>query len=100
MLATKTGQRPSDIFSVEDEWFAYQFDRAVMLVGTVLENAAQELVESGIGKEKKMVPKYHMDQLLDPDFHLPRPLSRKERERQNLNSWANMMGARRFKAGK
>lgn len=105
MLAKTTGQRPSDILPVDDivvdsaDWFAYQFDRAVLLVGTVIENAAQELVESGMGKDKKMVPKYHMDQLLDPDFHLPRPPSRKQRERQNLDSWARMLGAKRIKAG-
>lgn len=76
-----TGQRPSQIVGVSDEWAALQFDNAVVLVGTGIENASQEMREVGSGKSKKMVPKYHMDELLDPDFKLPAPPTKEQRER-------------------
>ena len=67
-LATTTHQRPSDIIGIDDRWAAYQFDSAVCLVGTTMENAIQETVKSG----DSIVPRYTMAQLLDADFRLPR----------------------------
>lgn len=106
MLAKTTGQRPSDIISIDGvvehsaDWFAYQFDKAVTLVGTVIENASQELVESGMGKSKRMVPKYSMEQLLDPDFHLPRPPSKQQRARQGLEALKRFKNVKTIRAGR
>lgn len=44
---------------------AYQFDAAVVLFGTALENALQERVE---GADKKSRPKYKLDELLNDTF--------------------------------
>lgn len=70
-LATATHQRPSDIVGIDDRWAAYQFDAAVVLVGTTVENALQEMSESG----GKMTPRYTSAQLLDAGFRLPQPAS-------------------------
>lgn len=72
LTATKTGQRPSDLVCVEDRWAALQFDNAVTLVGTVIENAAQEMEQRGSDDKPRWEPKYTMEQLLDPAFRLPR----------------------------
>lgn len=71
MTATKTGQRPSELIGVEDEWAAYQFDSAVVLVGTAIEGAAQEMEKRGSDDNPRWEPKYTMKQLLDEDFRLP-----------------------------
>jgi len=71
VLAGATHQRPSDIVGVDDRWAAYQFDSAVCLVGTTIENALQETSEIG----GKMMPRYTLTQLLDADFRLPQPES-------------------------
>lgn len=57
---------------VEDRWAALQFDNAVTLVGTVIENAAQEMEQRGSDDKPRWEPKYTMEQLLDPAFRLPR----------------------------
>ena len=79
-----------------DRWAALQFDNAVTLVGAVIEDAAQEQQEVGTQKEARWQAKYHMEQLLDDDFRLPRPPTLKERERsalQGLLGWAAMSGS-------
>lgn len=73
MTAKTTAQRPSALVQIRDAWAALQFDNAVTLTGVTLENASQELKEVGAGSNKKMIPKYTMTQLLDPDFRLPAP---------------------------
>lgn len=55
------------------ELAAYLYDSAVVTLGTVIENALLERVESGEGKDYKSEPKYTLHQLLDPSFKLPRP---------------------------
>lgn len=72
-LAKATSSRPSDIACIEDRWAAYQFDSAVTFVGVVIENALHETREVGVGQHKRQEPKYTIAQLLDPEFHLPRP---------------------------
>lgn len=76
MTAKTTAQRPSSLVRIRDTWAALQFDNAVTLVGITLENAANELHEVGMGKHKKMAPKYTLAQLLEPDFRLPAPKSK------------------------
>jgi len=39
----------------------------------VIENALHETREVGVGQHKRTEPKYTITQLLDPEFHLPRP---------------------------
>lgn len=56
---------------IEDRWAALQFDHAVTLVGLVIENAAQETVNTGDDKRPRWTRKYTMRQLLDPGFRLP-----------------------------
>lgn len=70
-LAGTTHQRPSDIICIEDRWAAYQFDSAVSLVGTTIENALQETREVG----GKLNPRYTLAQVLDADFRFPRDAS-------------------------
>ena len=70
-MAKATATRPSEIVEIYDPWYAYQFDNAVILVGTAIENAAQELEKVGSDEKSELQPKYTMQQLLDDDFRLP-----------------------------
>lgn len=79
-----------------DRWLAYQFDSAVALVGSAIENASQEMEKHGDDKNAKWRPKYTMQQLLDPDFRLPlnddeRP-SRRERETDDRTFFSGLSG--------
>ncbi len=71
-MARTTGQRPSTLVGIEDPWTAYQLDSAVVLVGSAIRGAAQEMreIDHGGGR-KELVPRYTMAQLLDPEFRLP-----------------------------
>ena len=42
--------------------------------------------EVGVGKGKKMVPKYQMDELLDQDFQIPAPLTKAQREKATIDN--------------
>lgn len=66
-LTGTTHQRPSDIVGISDRWAAYQFDSAVALIGTTIENALQETVKAG----ERTTPRYTLAQLLGADFRLP-----------------------------
>lgn len=57
---------------ISDRWTAYQLDTAVSMVGTVLENAANEMEKVGGDDNPEWKPKYTMTQLLADDFRLPR----------------------------
>lgn len=70
-MATKLGNRPSEIIGLADPWYAYQFDNAVVLVGSAIENASQEMTKIGSDENAEWRLKYTMTQLLDPDFRLP-----------------------------
>lgn len=96
LIATKTGKRPSEIVGIDEEWVAYQFDNAVVLVGNAIENASQEMEKYGDEKSPKWRQKYTMKQLLDPDFRLPlsddeRP-SRRERETDDKTFFSGLAG--------
>jgi len=80
VTAKTTSQRPSQLLGIEAEWTAYQFDSAVSLLGNVLEGASQEMEEVGTGKDRHMQRKYTMQQLLDPEFRLPREHGRSEED--------------------
>ena len=41
-LGTAYGRRPSEIVGIDDEWAAYQFDAACLVVGRKVENALAE----------------------------------------------------------
>lgn len=47
---------------------AYQLDAAVTTFGTIIKNALQETVETGIGSSKRRVAKYKIGDLLDDSF--------------------------------
>lgn len=86
-LTRMSSQRPSRILRVGDEWAAYQFDQAVLMVGTAIENAAQETHNVGDDTHPKYKSRYRMDELLDPDFRLPAPPTEEERKQQ---AWASL----------
>ena len=54
-----------------DAWISYQIDRAVTVFGIIVDNALLERME--IGTEGDTVQRYTLNQLLDPEFYLPRP---------------------------
>ena len=87
----------------QDPWIAYQLDHAVNFLGLTVENAAQEMHKVGIGKDTSYEPVYRMDQLLDPEFRLPRPPTEKERQRAAIDSLKAFAGksnaVKVFKAG-
>ena len=95
-MAIKTAARPSDIIGIDDPWAAYQFDNAIVLIGSAIENASQEMEKHGDEKSPKWRQKYTMKQLLDPDFRLPlsddeRP-SRRERETDDKTFFSGLAG--------
>ena len=96
LTAVKTATRPSSIVGIDEEWIAYQFDNAVILVGNAIENASQEMEKYGGDDKPKWRQKYTMQQLLDPDFKLPlaedeRP-SRRERETDDRSFFSGLAG--------
>ncbi len=96
-MAKALGQRPSNIVGIGERWAAYQFDAAVTLVGNGIENASQEMQELGEGTNKRLVPRYTMDQLLDSQFRLPSPPSAAARARDGiaaLKALAQRQGSR------
>ena len=69
-LATKTGQRPSRLLNVYDQWAAYQFDQTVIYVGLTLDNLSQELENVGDDKKPRYEKKYRLSDLLDDEFRV------------------------------
>lgn len=70
------GGRPSQHLAVpplQNDWAAYQFDNAVLFVGITVENALGERENRGSEDRPDWQPKYKLNQLLEPDFRLPRP---------------------------
>lgn len=76
---------------IDDPWFALQFDSAVSFLGNVIENAAHEQYNAGSEKAPKYERKYEMDQLLDPKFRLPAPLTREEKDMERQRAAINML---------
>lgn len=95
--AKATGTRPSQLVQINDPWLGLQFDQATIFVGTVIENASQEMRNAGTQKAPKYVPRYRMDQLLDPEFRLPAPPTKEERERGAIASLKALKGVKSFK---
>lgn len=81
---------------VVDPWTALQFDNAVALVGITIENASQELTNTGSEKQPKWEPKYSMAQLLDDDFRLPAP-PRAEKPRSGIEGLRGLPGVKIWK---
>ena len=64
-------------------------------MGTVIENASQEMTNVGTEDKPKTAPRYHMDELLDPDFKLPAPKTKRQRNAEGLASFVGMIRADR-----
>jgi hypothetical protein len=75
---------------VTDRWAALQFDNAVGLVGTVLENAAQEQTNVGTKNKPEWKPTYTLGQLLADDFRLPAP----EKPKSGIEGLLSMKGVK------
>ena len=84
------GQRPSTLARVKGTWESLQFDQAVTMFGVIVENAANEMQEVGPKDYKHMVNRYELEQLLDPAFRLPAPLTAKQRERASIDALKTM----------
>lgn len=99
MTATKLSNRPSDFVEyIDDRLAAYQFDKAVMTFGMLIENALQERVKVGAGDNYEYAAKYRLDDLLTPGFTLPKPLSKKDRERAAVMNLQNLAGVKVWRA--
>lgn len=51
---------------------AYQLDAAVTAFGVMIDNATQETVEVGSGTNKRIRPRWTIEELLANDFRFPR----------------------------
>jgi len=85
------GQRPSNLVQIADSWAAYQFDSAVVFLGNTIEAAVQETEWIGSDKDRRLEPKYTMDQLLDADFRLP--LSEAQKQEDGLGALKALAGS-------
>lgn len=70
--AKETCSRPSSLLCIRDRLAAYQFDNAVIRFRIIMENALQETVEVGVGTSRRVVARYTLQELLDPDFKFAR----------------------------
>jgi hypothetical protein len=73
LTATKTGQRPSALLAVRDEWAAFQLDSAVVTFGQIIESLLNETDEIDMGDTKRIVSRYKLSELLDPKFYVNAP---------------------------
>ncbi len=80
--AEKASRLPSEcvpgLLAEIGEWGVYCFDNAIGFFMRVIENALHERVETGTSSELRSAAKYTLMQLLEDDFHLPRPLTHKQ----------------------
>lgn len=105
MKAERSNRLPSEcvpgIEEVACDWTIWQFDNAVHFFMTVIKNALEERVEADTKKEPRWEAKYSLDQLLDDDFRLPRPLTQAEKRRAigaQVKAMFGMSGTRKSKA--
>jgi hypothetical protein len=98
LTAKTVSQRPSDLVGIADQWAAYQLDSTVTFFGTVIENAANERENIGSKTKPEWQQRYTMNQLLDPDFRLPAPKKRRDKELDAVAAFAGLPGVRRVKA--
>ena len=102
--AKASHSRPSELVEIEDRWAAYQFDNAVIFFGDVVDAASQEQEQVGPENKPQWRAKYHLQQLLDPEFRLPaaepwQPEEETERDRQMAAiEWLRLM-ARKTSGG-
>lgn len=76
--AAKYSKPPSALVpGLVDELACYQFDNAVLWFCTTVENALNETEKVGVGDKATERAKYTLDQLLDDNFRLPRPVTAK-----------------------
>ena len=66
------GQRPSRLARILGTWEALQFDQAVTTFGIVIENAAQERINTGSEDKPQWRNKYTLGELLTSGFVLER----------------------------
>lgn len=100
LTAKAMSSRASDLIGIEDRWTALQFDNAVTLVGTVIENASQEQHNVGMKEKPQWVNLYEMSQLLDPAFRLsppPKLKTEKERNRDAITGLMRLRGVKVFR---
>lgn len=76
---------PSEVFGEEDSIAAWMLDNAVTWFGITIENALQERVKTGTGKDVEYKPRYSLTRLLDENYRIPRPLPEPE---VNHNPWS------------
>jgi hypothetical protein len=63
-IASQSGQRPSSLIGVSDQWAALQFDRAVIWMGTFIESKLMETQNVGTKNAPKYESKYKLEDLL------------------------------------
>lgn len=87
---------PSEIADPRERWddlTRYQFDNAVTLFGTTIENALHETVEVSVyvqgRRQTSHKPKYTLAQLLDDSFKLPAP--QPARPAEPVNPWEPLL---------
>lgn len=88
-LAKLGKKQPSEIVGITDLWIAYQFNSAIGLVGTTIENALNEMVKGG---SDNLVNRYELSDLLKPEFKLPRPLNDKEKQIKSIEWFKSQIG--------
>lgn len=100
LTATKVSKRPSELLEFWiDPWTAYQLDAAVIMVGTGIENALQELENVGTPMQPKYQPKYRLAQLLKQDFRLPAPKTEREMQKSGIEALKALKGVRVRRVG-
>jgi hypothetical protein len=87
---------PSFLLLIGDPWLAFQFDNAVNYLGITVENALYEKRNVGTEKKPDMQPMYTLEQLLDDNFRMPRPV--KEQPKSGIAALMAMTGVRVHKA--
>lgn len=84
-LKLKTYQRPPSLdLMLDDALTAWCVDGAVLWFGITVENALQERIDVGVGKDKRSEAKYTLEELLDAAFTLPRPAPKAKKPPQNV----------------
>jgi hypothetical protein len=61
-----------------------------------IENALAERVNRGTKKEPDHQPRYTIEQLLDPEFRLPAPPTKEEKERNSIAFLKSLKGVKTF----
>ena len=72
-LCKTLGQLPSQRLEVTNNWAAYQIDCTVVWFGIAVDNASAERVRMGTDERPEWRDKYTPEQILEPEFRLPRP---------------------------